>query len=176
MCRPMNSPSSATASIIHSVHCKNRAGKDTWARLAATEAKRATERPLHFVFSQRMRQLSPLTHRSSIRFCTQSCGRIKRTWRHRCTPWNVSIGIDRRSIDPRRLLLQRRRAAPRETFCNGSCLHSRSADHNDIHRLPGERPTKKPEVYCTNWEGSRRRWWQRSRGIVTWKLEVRGCR
>lgn len=37
------------------------------------------ERPrVHFVFRLHMRQLSPLTHRTSIRFCTQSCGRIKR--------------------------------------------------------------------------------------------------
>lgn len=33
---------------------------------------------VHFVFGMRMCQLSPLTHRTSIRFCTQSCRRIKR--------------------------------------------------------------------------------------------------
>lgn len=40
-----------------------------------------------------MRQLSPLTHRTSIRFCTQSCGRIKR----RVSLRDVSIGIADRS-------------------------------------------------------------------------------
>lgn len=77
--------------------------------LAARSQDPATERPLHFVFSQRMRQLSPLTHRSSIRFCTQSSQRrVKRT--EGGILGNVSIGIDRRSIrsDPPRLLLTSR--------------------------------------------------------------------
>ena len=85
---------------------------DTWGLRASwrAEADRTTERPLHFVFSLRMRQLSPLTHRSSIRFCTQSSQRdrerererrIKRTARRLGRiPGNVSIGINRRSIDP----------------------------------------------------------------------------
>lgn len=96
---------------------------------AGAEADRTTKRPLHFVFRVRMRQLSPLTHRSSIRFCTQSSGRIKRTRRHRCTPRNVSIGIDRRSIDSPTSSSYQRRAALRQIFCNNSvesCLPSRS--------------------------------------------------
>ncbi|XP_046144559.1 keratin, type I cytoskeletal 9 isoform X3 [Osmia bicornis bicornis] len=55
---------------------------------------------LHFVFRLRMRQLSPLTHRSSIRFYRQSYGRIKRTrepaWVHPEERLNRH-----RSIDPR---------------------------------------------------------------------------
>lgn len=52
----------------------------------------------HFVFGLRLRQLSPLTHRTSIRFCTQSCGRIKRKGRCRgYSPGDVSIGIADRS-------------------------------------------------------------------------------
>lgn len=75
----MNSPSSATHRhrLFIRYMGKNGAGKDARARGELAREPIVRARPnvlLHFVFRLRMRQLSPLTHRSSIRFCTQSCG------------------------------------------------------------------------------------------------------
>lgn len=147
---PMNSPSSATHRnrLFIRYMGKNGAGKDARARGELAREPIVRARPnvlLHFVFRLRMRQLSPLTHRSSIRFCTQSCsGKNKKDFgagfggsAHPEQRLNRASIADR-SIH-RRLLLHRRRAPHREIFCNRSNpVRGSRSDHHDDTRHFGE--------------------------------------
>lgn len=145
---PMNSPSSATHRhrLFIRYMGKNGAGKDARARGELAREPIVWARPnvlLHFVFRLRMRQLSPLTHRSSIRFCTQSCGGKNKK------DFGAGFGgsahpeqrLNRASIADRsihrRLLLHQRRAPHREIFCNRSnpVRGSRSDHHDDTRHF-----------------------------------------
>lgn len=81
-----------------------RSGQTRTTGARVNSLQKSSGRPrVHFVFGLRLRQLSPLTHRTSIRFCTQSCGENKKEGAAAGAPPGTSQSAS--PIDRRRLLL-----------------------------------------------------------------------